>query len=77
MMNRWDIFVITFYCLDDYWDDHQTDELGNICSSMNPFFLKTKVPQIRRFGRCFVNITKKKNIRLKKGLKLLKSTLQH
>ena len=42
MMNRWDIFVITFYCLDDYWDDHQTDELGNICSSMNPFLFEDK-----------------------------------
>ena len=37
MMNRWDIFVMTFFYLDAYWDDHQTDELGNICSSMNPF----------------------------------------
>lgn len=37
MMSRWDIFVMIFFYLDAYWDDHQTEELGNICSSMNPF----------------------------------------
>ena len=36
-MNQRDIFVMTFYCLDDYWDDHQTDELGCICSDLDPF----------------------------------------
>ena len=39
-MNRWDIFVMTFFYLDAYWDDHQTEELGNICSSMNPFLFE-------------------------------------
>lgn len=28
---------MTFYILDAYWDENQTDELGNICSGMNPF----------------------------------------
>lgn len=39
-MNRWDIFVLIFFYLDAYWDDHQTEELGDICSSMNPFLFE-------------------------------------
>ena len=36
-MNRKEVFVMTFYCLDAYWEEHQSGELGMICSGMNPF----------------------------------------
>lgn len=39
-MNRWVLFVMIFFYLDAYWDEHQTDELGDICSSMNPFLFE-------------------------------------
>ena len=36
-MKRRDIFIMMYFCLDAYWEENQTDELGNICSDHNPY----------------------------------------
>ena len=39
-MNRYEIFIMMFFCLDAYWDDNKTDSLGDLCSDLNPFLFK-------------------------------------
>lgn len=36
-MRQRDIFIMMYFCLDAYWEENQTDELGNICSDHNPY----------------------------------------
>ena len=72
MMNRWDIFVITFYCLDDYWDDHQTDELGNICSSMNPFLFEDKGSADPAVWEVFCEYYEEKEYKVEEGFEKTK-----
>ena len=39
-MNRYEIFVMMYFCLEAYWDDNKIDSLGDLCSELNPFLFK-------------------------------------
>lgn len=36
-MTRFDIIVMTYYMLDNYWQDHKTEELRVVCDDLYPF----------------------------------------
>ena len=48
-MSKFELFIMIFYTLDYYWDQHQGNELGMFLSGMNPFLFKgegSAVPDI-------------------------------
>lgn len=39
-MNCFDLFKMIFYVFDNEYDNNPNEELGNLCSSMNPFLFE-------------------------------------
>ena len=39
-MNKFELFTMTFYALDLYYDNNPSEELGQFLSSMSPFTFK-------------------------------------
>ena len=71
-MKRREIYTMTFYVLDAYWDDHQTDELGNICSGMNPFMFDDEDSADPSYWEDFCDLVHEKEYTVETGFSIAK-----
>ena len=71
-MNRQDIFIMAYYCLDAYCDDFQTEELGNLCSLLNPFLFTDRESADPAYWAEFCELYEDKNYSIEEGYKIAK-----
>ena len=72
MMNQRDIFIMMYFCLDAYWEEHQTDELGNICSDHNPFLWEGETSGDPACYIEFCELVEDKNYSTEEGFEMAK-----
>ena len=71
-MNQRDIFIMMYFCLDAYWEENQTDELGNICSDHNPFLWEGETSGDPACYEEFCEIVKNKKYTIEEGFEKAK-----
>ena len=72
MMYQRDIFIMMYFCLDAYWEENQTEELGNICSDHNPFLWEGETSGDPACYIEFCEIVKNKDYTIEEGLEIAK-----
>ena len=71
-MRQIDVFVMIYYTLDAYWQDHKTDELTNICSFMCPFTFTGIGSAIPSYYIEFCEMFDKENYSVEEGYEIMK-----
>lgn len=71
-MTRFDIIVMTYYMLDNYWQDHKTEELRVVCDDLYPFVWAGENTADPAYFVGFCEMFDKENYSVEEGYEIMK-----